>query len=265
MQHSDLLHVGLIVAAGVLGLMVGSFLNVVIWRVPRGESVVRPRSHCPSCGTLIAERDNIPLVSWLLLRARCRKCRARISARYPAVELLTALMFAATAALIGWRVALLGFLYFMATAIALAAIDLDTKRLPNALTFPAYAVGVCVLALDGLVSGDWSALTRALIGMAALYGFYFVLALVYPAGMGFGDVKLAGVLGLFLGWLGYSELVIGAFLAFLLGGVFGMAAMAVKKAGRKSQLPYGPFMVLGAVIGMFAGHPLAQLYLNGMS
>jgi leader peptidase (prepilin peptidase)/N-methyltransferase len=265
MPHSHLLHVGLIVAAGVLGLMVGSFLNVVIWRVPRAESVVRPRSHCPSCGTLIAERDNIPLVSWLLLQGRCRSCRARISVRYPAVEMLTALMFAATAALIGWRVALIGFLYFTATAIALAAIDLDTKRLPNALTFPAYAVGVTVLALDGLVSGDWHAFVRAAIGMAALYGFYFLLALVYPAGMGFGDVKLAGVLGLFLGWLGYSQLVIGSFLAFLLGGVFGMAAMAVKKAGRKSQLPYGPFMVLGAVIGMFAGHPLAQLYLNGMS
>ncbi|MCU1676347.1 MAG: peptidase domain protein [Frankiales bacterium] len=250
--------------AGVLGLLIGSFLNVVIWRVPRGESVVRPPSHCPGCDTEIKGRDNVPLVSWLLLRGRCRHCQTRISARYPMVELLTAVLFTLVALRIGPRVAVVAFLYFAAIAVALAFIDYDTKRLPNVLTYPAYVVGPVLLAADAVVSGTWSPFVRALVGMAALFAFYFVLVLVYPAGMGGGDVKLAGVIGLFLGWIGYGALVVGAFLGFFIGGVWGVALIAAKKAGRKSAVPYGPFMLLGAMVAMFAGEPLTNVYLNAL-
>jgi leader peptidase (prepilin peptidase)/N-methyltransferase len=252
----------LVVVAAVLGLLIGSFLNVVIWRVPRGESVVRPRSHCPSCGTELAERDNVPVVSWLLLRGKCRTCAAPISARYPAVELLTGALFATMAARIGVHVAVVAFLYFAAIAVALAFIDYDTKRLPDVIVLPAYGVIVALLVMDAAVSHRWAALLHAGIGMAALYAFYFLLILVYPAGMGGGDVKLAGVIGLVLGWLGFGPLIIGAFLGFLLGGLWGIALMAMKRANRKTGVPYGPFMLAGAVIAIFAGHPVAQLYVN---
>ena len=248
--------------AGVLGLLIGSFLNVVIWRVPRGESVVRPPSHCPGCDAPIAERDNIPVVSWLVLRGRCRHCGESISARYPTVELLTGLLFAAVAARIGWHVAVVAFLYFTAIAVALAFIDYDTKRLPNVLTYPAYVVGPLLLTLDAAVSGSWLPLRHAGIGMLALFAFYFMLVLVYPAGMGLGDVKLAGVIGLFLGWIGYGALVVGAFLGFFIGGLWGIGLILLKRAGRKSAVPYGPFMLIGAMVAIFAGQPLADLYVN---
>lgn len=253
---------GLVVVAGVLGLMVGSFLNVVIWRVPRGESVVAPPSHCPGCDIRIAERDNIPVVSWLLLHGKCRHCQQPIAARYPAVEILTASLFAAVAARIELNVALIGFLYFTAVAVALAFIDYDTKRLPNAITYPAYVVGPAVLAVDALVSGSWTPFVRSMIGMVALFAFYLLLVVVYPAGMGGGDVKLAGIIGLFLGWLGYGALVVGAFLGFLLGGLWGVALIVLRRGGRKTAVPYGPFMLLGAMIAIFVGQPVAELYLE---
>jgi leader peptidase (prepilin peptidase)/N-methyltransferase len=252
----------LVVVAGVVGLLVGSFLNVVIWRVPRGESVVRPRSHCPSCGTELAERDNIPVVSWLLLRGNCRTCGASISARYPAVELLTGVLFAAVATRIGVHVAVVAFLYFTAVAVALAFIDYDTKRLPDVIVLPSYVVVATFLAADSIATHRWAPLVHAGIGMAALYAFYFLLIVVYPAGMGGGDVKLAGVIGLVLGWLGFGPLVIGAFLGFLLGGVWGIVLMAMRRANRKTGVPYGPFMLAGALIAVFAGHPIAQLYVS---
>ncbi len=250
--------------SGVLGLLVGSFLNVVIWRVPRRESVVRPRSHCPRCDAVLLERDNLPIVSWLLLGRKCRTCRAPISARYPLVELLTGVLFAVVAARIGWRFAVLAFLYFVALAVALSFIDYDTKRLPDVLTLPAYAVGPVLLAADGLVTHNWSAMIHAVVGLGALGLFYFVTWFLYPRGMGFGDVKLSGVVGLYLGWLGYGTLAVGAFLGFLLGGLWGIGLIVSKKGGGKTEVPYGPFMLLGAVIAFFAGHPLADLYLGAL-
>jgi leader peptidase (prepilin peptidase)/N-methyltransferase len=171
-------------------------------------------------------------------------------------------MFAALAARIGVHPAVVAYLYFAAISVALGFIDYDTRRLPNALTLPAYIVGPTLLAIDAAVQRGWTPFLHAGIGMAALYAFYFVLAFVYPAGMGFGDVKLAGVIGLFLGWLGFGVLVTGAFLGFLLGGVWGIALMAMKRANRKSQVPYGPFMLVGSMLAIFVGHPLAQLYVD---
>jgi leader peptidase (prepilin peptidase)/N-methyltransferase len=252
----------LLVLAAVVGLVVGSFLNVVIWRVPRGESVARPASHCPACSAPVRPRDNVPVLSWVLLRGRCRDCAAPVSVRYPLVEAGTAAVFVALAARIGPEPELPAYLYLGAVGVALALIDLDVKRLPNAIVLPSYVVGVVLLGGAALVDGDLWAFLRALLGMAALFGFYLVLALVYPAGMGFGDVKLAGVLGLYLGWLGWAEVVAGGFLGFLFGGVVGAALMAAHRAGRRSQIPFGPFMIAGALVAILWGRALADLYLD---
>lgn len=252
----------LVAASAVLGLVIGSFLNVVIWRVPRGESVVSPPSACPACGSPVRPRDNVPVLSWILLTRRCRDCGAPISARYPSVEAGTAALFAVTAASIGLSWELPAFLYLAAVSVALALIDIDVHRLPDTIVLPSYLVGGALLAGASLVNQDYGQILRAAIGMAALWLLYFVLALVYPGGMGFGDVKLAGVLGMYLAWLGWAELAVGSFLAFLLGGVVGGVLMAVKRAGRKSKIPFGPFMLLGAYGGIFFGDAVAGWYLG---
>lgn len=249
-----------ILIAALVGLVVGSFLNVVVWRVPRGESVVHPPSRCPSCGAQVRPRDNVPVVSWLLLRGRCRDCRARIAWRYPLVEVVTAALFA----LVTWRLGvdwpLPAFLYLVAAGLALAFIDLDVHRLPNLITLPSYAIGGVLLTAASVADDDFGALARAVVGMAALYLLYFGLAVVKSGGMGFGDVKLAGVLGMFLGYLGWAPLAVGAFLGFLLGGVGGIAMMLGGRAGRKSKIPFGPYMVAGALIAVLAGAQLGHAY-----
>ena len=250
----------LAVLCGVIGLVVGSFLNVVIWRVPRGESVVRPPSHCPRCERPITPRDNVPVMSWLILRGRCRHCGEPISPRYPLVELATGVLFVAFAVRFGPHAVLPAYLYFGAIGIALAMIDFDHKRLPDALTLPSYPVGLALLTVAAAVESDWWALARAAIAMGALLLFYGVLWFVYPAGMGFGDVKLSGVVGLYLGWVGWGALVVGAFAAFLVGGLVGIAMILFAGGGRKSKIPFGPFMLVGAVIGIFAGQGLAHAY-----
>jgi leader peptidase (prepilin peptidase) / N-methyltransferase len=251
-----------IVAAALVGLLVGSFLNVVIIRVPAGQSVVRPRSACPTCGQPIAERDNIPVLSWLLLRGRARCCGEPISGRYPLVEAATAAAFAAVAAWVGasWRLPAL--LYLAAISVVLTMIDLELKRLPNAIVLPSYPVAAALLVLAAVAEGEPGRLVRAAVCCAGLYAFYFALMVVYPSGMGFGDVKLAGVLGLYLGWFGWQYAVVGAFLAFALGGVVGLALMAVGRAGRKSAIPFGPFMITGAWLGFAIAAPVTTWYLN---
>lgn len=257
-----MLNVAVVVIAVVLGLLIGSFLNVVIVREPLGQSVVRPRSACPACGTPIAARDNLPVVSYLLLRGRARCCGAPISARYPLVELLTGVAFGVVAAWTGpeWRLPAL--LYLVAIAIPLAAIDLATRRLPDKITLPSYVVATVLLVVAAIGEGE----PRRLIGLAVcgagLWLFYFVLNLIYPAGMGFGDVKLAGVLGLYLGWFGWEYAVIGTFLAFLVGAVVGVALMASGRATRKTAIPFGPYMLVGAFGALAAGSQIADWYLS---
>ena len=248
--------------SALLGLVIGSFLNVVIWRVPRGESVAHPPSACPRCGTPIAARDNVPMLSWLLLRGKCRTCRAPISPRYPLVEAGTAVFFGLVALEFGASWALPAYLYLAAISVALALIDLDVHRLPDAIVKPSYIVAVVLLAVASWGEADWPALLHAAIAGAALFAFYFVLVLVYPRGMGWGDVKLAGVLGLYLGWLGWGALVIGAFAAFLLGGLFSIGLLLSRRAGRKSGIPFGPWMLAGAWVGIAFGEPLWSGYLN---
>jgi leader peptidase (prepilin peptidase) / N-methyltransferase len=249
-----------VVVAVLFGLVVGSFLNVVVWRVPRGESVVRPPSHCPGCDHEVRPRDNVPLVSWLLLHGKCRDCRTPISARYPLVEGLTGALFGVVAWRIGLHWQLPAFLYLVAVGVALSFIDLDTRRLPNALTLPSYVVGAVLLSAAALLEHEPGRLLKAGIGMAALYSVYFILMVVKPGGMGFGDVKLAGLLGMYLGFLGWGPLVVGAFVAFLLGGVGGVGLMLAGRVGRKAKIPFGPYMVAGAVVAVLVGHELAHAY-----
>ena len=248
--------------AGVLGLVIGSFLNVVVWRVPRGESVASPPSACPSCGRPIRPRDNIPVLSWLFLRGRCRDCLARISVRYPVVEAGTAILFALVAVRLGLSAALPAYLYLAGIAVALALIDLDTHRLPNAIVLPSYPVIALLLTVASWAEGDWSALLRAAIGGVVLWLLYFLMAVVYPAGMGFGDVKLAGLIGSALAWLGWGPLVVGAFAAFLLGGLFAVALLLAGRATRKSGIPFGPWMLLGCAVGVAVGEPVWNAYLS---
>ena len=252
----------LVFVCALLGLVIGSFLNVVIYRVPRGESVVRPRSHCPECGEEVRPRDEVPLVSWVLLKGRCRDCSAPISPRYFIVELLTGVLFAAIAARFGFSAELPAYLYLAAISVALALIDLDVRKLPNSLTLPSYLVGAVLLAVAAVVGHDGGALLRAFGGMAALYVAFFLLAFAYPGGMGFGDVKLAGVLGLYLGWLGWGSVVVGAFSGFVLGGLVGVGLILFGGAGRKSKVPFGPFMVTGALLAVFIGQTVASGYLS---
>jgi leader peptidase (prepilin peptidase)/N-methyltransferase len=254
----------LIVGCVLFGLLIGSFLNVVIWRVPRGESIASPPSRCPVCGSSVRPRDNVPVVSWLLLRGACRDCSEPISARYPLVEAGTAAVFVVLGLRIGPHADLPAFLYLGAIGVALALIDLDVKRLPNSIVLPSYLVAAALLGMAAVIQHDGGAYIRALLGMGALFGFYFLLAFIYPAGMGFGDVKLAGVLGLYLGWLGWGEVISGGFLGFLFGGVVGVALMVLQKAGRKTQIPFGPYMLAGTLVAVVAGGALADLYLDSV-
>jgi leader peptidase (prepilin peptidase)/N-methyltransferase len=247
---------------GLLGLAVGSFLNVVIYRVPLGRSIVRPPSACPSCGAGIRPMHNIPVLGWLLLRGRCATCRAPISARYPLVEAGTGVAFAAVAATTSRPWLLVVLLYLTAVGIALAMIDLDTHRLPDAVVLPSYAVVLALLGGATLASGTWSALARALLGGLVSYAVLALIRFGWPGGMGGGDVKLAGLLGLVTGWLGWSALVVGLAAAFVVGAAVGSALMVMGRAGRGTAIPFGPFLLVGAFLGIYAGRPLADAYLG---
>jgi leader peptidase (prepilin peptidase) / N-methyltransferase len=251
--------------AGLLGLAIGSFLNVVIYRVPVGESVVSPASRCPSCSSEIHNRHNIPVLGWLVLRGRCFACRSPISARYPIVEAATAALFVVvTLRFVALHLspALPAYLYLAAAGLALAVIDLDTKRLPDKIVLPSYVVVAVLLTVASVATHDWWALARAGVGAAALFAFYFALAFAYPTGMGFGDVKLSGILGGILAYLSWSALIVGAFGGFLLGAIVGAVIMVSKRGGRKTALPFGPFMIAAAFIAIFAAHPVANTYLH---
>ena len=275
-----------VIVTGVIGLLIGSFLNVVVYRVPQGVSIVSPPSACPHCSARIRSRDNVPVFSWLVLRARCRDCSAPISARYPIVELLTGVCFALAALAFVPRVPgdamsaayfagahsagtqfagvleLIAVLYLVAISIALTLIDLDTHRLPNAIVIPSYLVGGAIYVAAAVVGSNYDSLCRAAIGMAALFLLYAVMAFAYPGGMGLGDVKLAGVLGLYLGWSGWGSLAVGALAAFILGGLFGLILIIIRKANARSGIPFGPWMIAGAWIGIVFGGAMFTGYLS---
>jgi len=255
------------VLAGLLGLAFGSFANVVIHRVPRGESLVRPGSRCPACGVPIPWYDNLPVAGWLLLRGRCRACRAPISWSYPVVELAMGLLWAlvtlrlVTAGL-GWAVP--AYLALTFICVVLAVIDARTRLLPNRITYPAFPVMLSLLLLASVGLGDLGRLARGLLAAVAVGGLFLVLALISPRGMGLGDVKLAPTLGLALGWLSWGAVAFGVFAGFLLGGLAGLAAIALLGLTRKSLLPFGPWLVAGALLGVLAGVDVAAWYARSL-
>ncbi len=257
--------VSMLAAGGaLLGLIVGSFLNVVAHRVPAGRSVVRPGSACPACGAPVRPRDNVPVVSWFVLRGRCRDCGVAISARYPLVESVTGVAFAAAALLLGSVWVLPAYWWFAGVGIALVLTDLDHKRLPDRIVFPGFGVGLVLLAAGTLLDGGGAGpLLRGVAGAAAYAGFLFVIFLIAPAGgFGFGDVKLALVLGLFLAYQSWAVLWAGIMLAFLIGGLTAVALLVTRRAGRKDAIPFGPALILGAFVAVAWGQELADWYLG---
>lgn len=266
---TELFTVLLLIGLTVLGVIVGSFLNVVIARVPAGLSVIRPRSSCPRCGAFIDPRDNIPLLSWLVLRGRCRNCHAPISARYPLVEGLTGLLWA----VIGlWSVhqpgtvvsPLLPVLLIVTSAsIALAFIDLDCQRLPDVIVLPLWPFVIAGLLFTGAVSGEWP-VGRSIAG-AGLW--LLVIGGIWAAtggqGMGLGDVKLAPLLGLILGWIGWGPAFAGLGASWLIGGAIAVILLIAGRAGRHRVIPFGPFLILGFLVGVLAGTELFDAYLSG--
>lgn len=247
-------------ACTLVGLAVGSFLNVVIARVPNKESVVAPRSRCPECSTPIAPRDNIPLVSWLLLRGRCRSCREPISPRYPLVELLTAVLFGITAVRLGADWALPAFLVVVAGLIAISAVDLERFIVPNRILYPTLFIAAPLLVLAGALEGEWSGVRSAAIGGALAWGLLLVIHLISPKGMGFGDVRLAGLIGMTVGWLSVGHVLVALFLGFLTASVVGVCLIFLKLKGRKDKVPFGPFLATGAYLAILFGDPIISWY-----
>jgi leader peptidase (prepilin peptidase)/N-methyltransferase len=241
------------------GLVVGSFMTVAVYRLPKGESVVRPRSRCTACGAEIGARDNVPVLSWLLLRGRCRRCGERISVEYPLLELAAAglVVLAAIRYPDPWQAVLVGGLLALMPGIAL--IDLRHRIIPNRLTYPALVSFALVIVLAWL-SDDAVDLARAGIGLLLYGGILFVVAAV-SRGMGMGDVKLAGVIGLVLGSLGLRFVGVAAGAAIVLGGLGAIGALAMGR-GRKSAIPFGPYLAAGAVVSGLWGEPLAAWYIG---
>jgi leader peptidase (prepilin peptidase) / N-methyltransferase len=239
------------------GLIVGSFLNVVAYRLPLGESLVLPGSHCPSCNVPIKPYDNVPVLGWLLLRGHCRSCRTPISARYPLVEALTAALAVATVLIKHSASDIALGLVLVAVLVPVALIDLDRRIIPNKITLPAAIAAVAI----GLALAPGK-VPEQLIAGAAAGGFLLVFALAYPQGMGMGDVKLAAVLGLFLG----RSVAVAVLVAVLTGALLGAALMARLGVarGRKTAIPFGPFLALGGIVALFAGPAIVHLYLHSV-
>jgi leader peptidase (prepilin peptidase) / N-methyltransferase len=244
-----------VIASAVAGLLIGSFLNVVAWRLPRGESLSHPRSRCPGCGTQIAAYDNIPVVSWLLLRGRCRHCGTPISPRYPFVEATTAVLFALVVVAKDDAVEIALGLLLVTALVPITLIDLELRLIPNRITLPA-----AVAALIAAVVLDVSFVPEMLIAGATAGGFFLLAALARPGGMGMGDVKLAGVLGLYLG----RAVAPAIFVGLIAGVVVGAVIIARKGAreGRKTAVPFGPFLALGGLFGLFFGDAVMDAYLD---
>jgi leader peptidase (prepilin peptidase)/N-methyltransferase len=244
-----------VVAAFLGGLVLGSFLNVVAWRLPRGESLAHPPSHCPRCGAPVKPYDNVPVLSWLILRGRCRACGEPISPRYPLVELTTGLLYAAVVLFRDGTADVVLGLLLVTFLVPITLIDLDVRRIPNALTAPLAVLSL--VAVLALASDD---LVEHLAAGAGGFLFFFLAVLAYPRGMGMGDVKLAGAMGLCLG-----RAIAPAILFALVAGVAVGAAVIVRKGaaeGRRTAVPFGPFLALGGVIALFVGDGLMDAYLD---
>jgi leader peptidase (prepilin peptidase)/N-methyltransferase len=251
----------ILAVAAVFGLLLGSFANVLIARIPDGRSVVGGRSACMSCGHQIAWYDNIPLVSWLVLRGRCRHCKAPIGWLYPVVEASVAILCVASAWKWGASVTTLLFCVLATATVALVVIDIKHRRLPHRIVLPTIGI-VAVLAIAAWLLGERQSWWSALLGAVALGGFYAVLWFVYPKGMGFGDVTTAVLIGFAAGFLGYPELAVAAIAGPLVGGVVVIILALAGKAKRGVAVPYGPALLAGGWLGILAGPAIAAGYLG---
>ena len=266
---TDSLSLLVIIGLGAMGVVVGSFLNVVIARVPAGVSITRPRSSCPGCGAFIESRDNVPLVSWLLLRGRCRHCQEPISMRYPLVEGLTGILWALIG---GWSLGQSGtalspllptLLIVVSAGVALVFIDLDCHRLPDSIVLPLWPVTLVGLVFAGIMSGEWPigrALAAAGLWLLVIGGIWLVTS---GRGMGLGDVKLAPVLGVILGWVGWGPAVVGLACAWFIGGGVALVLLMARRARQGEAVPFGPFLFSGFLVGVLAGSMLMNAYLSG--
>ena len=247
-----------VTVVGLFGLLVGSFLNVVIYRVPRGESVVRNGSHCTSCGHQLAWYENLPVLSWIALRGRCRVCKSSISRRYPLVELGTAVLFALAAARVDRWLELVAYLVAFGGLIALATIDIDLRRVPVAVLYPTLVATTVLMTAAAAVDGRWDDLARALIGAAIGFSVLRLIHLAAPRGMGYGDVRLASLCGLLLGWNGLAYVAVGLYGAFLLGAVIGVALIAVGRGRFGKAIPFAPYLAAGAILASLYGDPIVD-------
>jgi leader peptidase (prepilin peptidase)/N-methyltransferase len=245
--------------AAAFGLAIGSFLTVVAHRVPRHESVAAPRSRCPSCGAMIQARDNVPVVSYLLLRGKCRSCGAIISPRYVLIESLTAGLFAAAAVRFPSVYATVVLALFFAVLLAVTVIDVEHRIIPNRILYPSLVAFPVILAV-GALTGEKLSLLQGAIGFLAYGGGLFVVALISPGGMGMGDVKLAALIGLVLGAFGLSYVAVAAAAAILAGGLGAVALLAFARATRKQAVPFGPYLAGGAVWAAFVAPRVAHWY-----
>lgn len=253
------LHLLVAVPAAVVGLVAGSFAGVVVDRVPHGDSIVRPPSHCDSCSAPLRPIDNVPVLSYLLLRGRCHACGARIPPRDLVLEIVTAALFALLAFRLPTEWALPAYAVFATGLVALSAIDVQLRRLPTPVVYWTGGVGGALLLGASAVTGEWVQLLHAVIGGAAAFAVFFAVFFAVPRGMGYGDVRLAGLCGAFLGWLGLGVVPIGILAAFVVAGLPAIGLVIAGKATRKSQLPFGPYLAAGAVIGVCAGPAIAHL------
>ena len=253
-----------VAVVALLGLAIGSFLNVVIYRVPRGESLVAPGSHCPSCDTPIKGRHNVPVVSWLALRGRCAGCRCRISVRYPLVEAGTAALFVGVTLRFGLSPQLPAYLYLSALAVVLAMIDVDVRRLPDSIVVPSYVVSGLLLIPAGAANGGWWTGERAAVGMLSLLAIFFCLAIALPTEITFSDVKLAGLLGMYLGWMSWEALFIGVVAALAVVAFSGKTlALAASRRDRVyTAVPVAPCLLGATVFTLFLAAPVTGWYPN---
>jgi len=248
--------------AAFIGVLIGSFLNVIAYRVPAGMSIVRPASSCATCHAAIRPGDNVPIVSWLMLWGRCRACGSRISLRYPLVEGGCGALFGATAAIIGGSWVLPAYLWFAGLTLVLLVIDLDVKRIPNRVLYPGTIGALALLGVGAAVDGLGGALPRAGVGGAAYFGGLLAVALVSRGGFGMGDVKLGFVLGVFAAFRSWACLVVAVFGAFVIGGVVAITLVLAGRARRRDLIPFGPALVVGAWVAIAAGDAIASWYLG---
>ena len=262
MTVEELLPIVAPVVLVLFGLVIGSFLNVVAYRIPLGRSVSHPPSACPNCETPIQPRDNVPVVSWLVLRGRCRHCGEPISVRYAIVEAGHAALWVLTYLVVGLQWVLPAYLWFVSVTVTLILTDLDHHRIPNRILYPGFVVGLVLLAIGSWVDGDVEQMLPALAGAVGYFSILLLVALATRGGFGFGDVKLAALLGLFAGYVGLGSALVAFFLGIFIGGLVAILLLVARRRDRKAEIAFGPPMIVGAWLAVPYGAELLTRWLG---